>query len=419
MSSFDAFKKNIPCINSYLLAAVFFAIPIHVSPAYIITAIIFLLWLIEGRLAEKCAELCRNPLVWVFWIYFLIPFISLFWSQDLVWGVKMAKRGLFFFLFPLYLSVVRKDHSKLYINAFIASVIFTVTLTYYNWVQMNYLPDLPQGIRGDQEGIHFTPFINYIMYNPILAFCAYLLGHSVLFGKLTVSKRVIYCGLLGMAAINMFISGGRSGQIGFFAMVGLLILQRFARRPVVAVLAALGVAIGIFFTAYQSSDLFRERADQAVYQMMNYKHAVNTSVGLRINYAINSLRMFGESPIYGVGVGDYPAEYARINTEYTPQWDTTFNPHNQYLFALSTTGLFGGAVLICILLLPPYLARGLQDEWSRLRIALPVLFVVICLGESYLWRSNTSLLFVVFSALIYCNFRDSLTFPLKRWISAH
>jgi len=314
MSSFDAFKKNIPCINSYLLAAVFFTIPIHVSPAYIITAIIFLLWLIEGRLAEKWTKLCRNPLVWVFLIYFLIPFISLFWSQDLVWGVKMAKRGFFFFLFPLYLSVVRKDHVKLYINAFIASVIFTVTLSYYNWLQMNYLPDLPQGIRGDQEGIHFTPFINYIMHNPILAFCAYLLGHSVLFEKLTVTKRLVYCGLLGMVTIYMFISGGRSGQIGFFAMICLLILQRFARRPVVAVLTALGVTIGIFFTAYQTSDLFRARADKAVYQMMNYKHAVNTSVGLRINYSINTFRMFAESPIFGVGVGDYRAEYARINT---------------------------------------------------------------------------------------------------------
>lgn len=409
MSSLDRFKKNIPLINSYLLTAVFFTIPIHVSPAYIVSAIIFLLWLIEGRLAEKWAEFYRNPIVWVFWLYFLIPFISLFWSQDLVWGVKMAKRGLFFFLFPLYLSVVRKDHVQLYINAFIASMILTVTLSYYNWVQLNYLPDFPPGIRGDQEGIHITPFINYIMYNPILAFCAYLLGYSVLFEKLTVTKRFISCGFLGMATIYMFISGGRSGQLGFFAMLCLLILQRFARRPVVALVVALGVTMGGFFAAYHVSDLFRERADLAVYEMRNYKQAVNSSVGLRITYTVNTLRMFLESPILGVGVGDYPAEYRRINSEYTPQWETTFNPHNQYMFALSTTGLLGGVILLGILLGPPYLAHALNDEWSKLRIALPVLFIVICFGESYLWRSNTSLLFVLFSAVLYFNVTDFKT----------
>jgi O-antigen ligase len=35
------------------------------------------------------------------------------------------------------------------------------------------------------------------------------------------------------------------------------------------------------------------------------------------------------------------------------------------------------------------------------RVALPLLFAVICLAESYLWRSNTGLMFVAFSSILY------------------
>lgn len=402
----DSLRAQIPQINSYLLAAVFFTIPIKVGPAYIVSGIMLLLWLLEGNLREKWHTLRHHPLVWVFWLYALVPVVSLLWSQDLNWGLKMVKRGDFFMLFPLYLSVVRKEHLRLYSTSFIAAVSITELLSYYNWFQLHYFPDLPLGIRSGGDAWQIAPFVNHIMYNPILAFAAYLLGHNVLFEQLSIRRKFIYWFFLITISVNMLISGGRSGQVGFFVMMALLVFQRFARRPVIAALVALGMSISIFFAAYFGSDLFQQRAELAVHEILNYKSAVNSSVGLRINLAANTVRMFLESPLLGVGVGDYPAEYARINERYTPQWLTAFNPHNQYLFVLSTTGLLGGAVLLGVLFWPLYLARSLPDEWSRVRIALPLLFGVICLGESYLWRSNTALMFVAFTAILYVGRSD-------------
>lgn len=316
----------------------------------------------------------------------------------------MAKRGIFFLLFPLFVSVTRKEHIKLYMSSFIASVGMTELLSYYNWFQMHYFPGLPEGIRSRNDAWQIAPFVSHIMYNPILAFSAYLLGHAVLFEKLNVYKRYLYWLFLITISINMLISGGRSGQVGFFVMIFLLIFQRFARRPVIATFVAVSVCVVVFTTAYQASDLFRQRTDLAVHQVLNYKQVVNSSVGLRINMYINTYRMFLESPFLGVGVGDFPAEYARINAIHSPRWATVFNPHNQYLFALSTTGAVGGIILLSLLFWPPWLARTVRDEWFRLRIALPLLFVVICLTESYLWRSNTSLMFILFSSILYKNY---------------
>lgn len=408
MTRYEQFRMQIPLINSALLAAVFFLIPTKIGPSYIVSGLILLLWLLEGNLRQKWESLYRHPLTWIFWLYFLLPFVSLFWSSDLEWGLKMAKRGIFFLLFPLFVSVTRKEHIKLYISSFIASVGMTELLSYYNWFQLHYFPGLPEGIRSGNDNWQIAPFVNHIMYNPILAFSAYLLGHAVLFEQLSVHKKYIYFIFLITISINMLISGGRSGQVGFFAMICLLVFQRFARRPVIAAFVAVGVCVVVFTTAYQAGDLFRQRTDLAVHEVMNYKQVVNSSVGLRINMYVNTFRMFLESPFLGVGVGDFPAEYARINAIHSPQWATVFNPHNQYLFALATTGLIGGAVLVCLYVWPWYLARSIHDEWSRIRIAVPLLFAVICLGESYLWRSNTSLLFVLFTAVLY------LEIPLVR-----
>jgi O-antigen ligase len=204
----------------------------------------------------------------------------------------------------------------------------------------------------------------------------------------------------------MLISGGRSGQAGFFVLIALLLFQRLARRPIVAIITAFAVTTGIFLAGYTASNLFRQRVQYAVHETMNYESAVNSSVGLRINFAINTLRMISKAPLLGVGVGDFPEEYKKVNTKYTPHWKPTTNPHDQFLFVLSTTGIVGGVILLAVLYWPLHFFRFLRDEWSRVRIALPLLFTVICLGESYLWRSNTGLMFVLFTAALYSDIKS-------------
>jgi len=48
-----------------------------------------------------------------------------------------------------------------------------------------------------------------------------------------------------------------------------------------------------------------------------------------------------------------------------------------------------------------------NDFMKRFGIALPVLYIVANFGESYLSAHATSLLFSVFSAIIYAQYKDS------------
>ena len=396
------FKTNISMLNSYLLAAVFFFIPIKIGPAYVISGLLLLFWLLEGNLNEKWMCIKRQYLTWIFWLYFLIPFVSLIWSSDLLFGLMMAKRGLFFLWFPLYAYIARKEHLSLYVSSFLTALSITMFLAYYNWFQIHCFDNINyiKSVRNNDYW-QIAPFINSIMYNPILAFGAYLTGYLALFKSQAGYVRLGYVLLFVLMTINMLISGGRAGQVGYFVMIGLLVFQYFSRRFVLSALVAIALISGIFFAGYYGSKTFNERTDLAVNQIINYQNARNTPVALRVNFIVNTWRMVLESPILGVGVGDYPAEYSRINRIYTPEWLPTVNPHNQFLFVLSTTGLIGEISLFSVLFGPAYLARSIRDEWSGVRVALPLLFIVICFSESYLWRSNTGLLFVAFSALLY------------------
>jgi hypothetical protein len=56
-----------------------------------------------------------------------------------------------------------------------------------------------------------------------------------------------------------------------------------------------------------------------------------------------------------------------------------------------------------------------RDNLRRVQTAVVLLFAVICLGESYLARSNTSLLFVLVSALVARSGAESLHGETGPW----
>lgn len=400
-----AFRDRIPAINSWLLAGVFFSIPLTVAPAYWLSALILILWLLEGRYAAKLRTLAAEPLVWLCAAYYAVFALSLLWSEDLEWGSGMLSRQNFFLLFALYFSVARREHFDRYLSAFLLSIAFCQVLAYYNWVQINFWVELPEGIRVHKNPDDTAPFVNRIMYAPVLALAGYLAGYRLLFEAHSRRQRLLYSLLLATTSINLVFSGGRAGLVGFLVLIALLIFQRFARRPFAAAVLAASMVSGVLLAGYFGNSYFQGRFNDAVDQVMHYEDRPNSSVGLRIVFATNATRIFLQNPILGVGLGDYPAEYEKMNALHTPVWQTAWNPHNHYLYVLTATGVLGGSILLGLLLLP-LLRRNPPDGRQFIRIAPPVLIMTISLFESYLMRSNISLMYAVFLAALWCGIKE-------------
>lgn len=399
------FVDSIPQINSWLLTALFFLIPTQIAPAYILSAVMLLLWIFEGRFAEKWEILRKEPFAWIFAAYYGIFLLSLLWTSDLEWGWRMVKRQNFFLLFLLYFTVARPEHFTRYVSAFLLSAAMCELFAYYNWADMYLWPSLPDGVRVDKGAYDTAPFVDSILYTPALALTAYLAGHQVLFGEMASWKRRA-CGLLLIATIgNLLFSGGRSGMVGFLVLLALLVFQYFRRRRGLAAVVACLLVSSIAVGGYVSNDFFKSRVDHAVDDIRHYETKANTSVGLRITYTMNAWRMFVANPLIGVGAGDYPAEYKKINEQFTPQWEPAWNPHNQYMLALTSAGIAGGALLALVLFVP-LVRRNPNDGREKVRQAVPILLITICLFESYLMRSNISLMYVLFTAALWRGVRE-------------
>lgn len=397
MSLLVRLRAALPSINATLFASLFFFLPGHVAPAYTLTGLILVVTLLEGDLAAKWTQLRGDPLFWIFQAFFWIVPFSLLWTEDTQSGLKMAGRYGFFLLSPLYLTVARRELAPRCIAVFLAGCAMSEALAYYNWLQMLHFPDWPRGIRVRKDLEDTAPFVDHILYAPILAWAGYLAARQALSG--TLGRRIGYL-LLTLATLgNLVFSGGRAGQLAFLVLLVILAFQRLAKRPVAAALVSIALVGGIAAIGYTGNDYLRARVDETIRETSQSEKNIATSTGQRFTFYANTLRLFAEHPLFGVGAGDFEQEYAQINKRHSPDWMTTNNPHNQYLFVLTTTGVLGGAILL-LAYFPPILWRRRQDALAQLRVGLAVFIGFISLFEDYLWRSNTSLLFVLFAALL-------------------
>ena len=205
----------------------------------------------------------------------------------------------------------------------------------------------------------------------------------------------------------MFITGGRAGQVGYFVLIFILFYQ-FYRGGIKAMFMSFIFVASIFFTAYIASDLFNSRVNSAINNLITYQNVRYTPVGERLAFALNSLEIIKNNILFGVGTGDFPDEYQKINEKMTPELTNASNPHNMYTLLLVQLGLFGLASLFYLLYTQIKFALSSKDKFlSDVGVSLPALFIVIMLSDSYLLGHYTTFLFIFFSSFLYKDFEKT------------
>jgi O-antigen ligase len=387
----------------YLLILLAFFIPLTVFGANLIIVIICLLWLFSGKYKTKFKEIISNKLLISSIIFFFLHVIGLLWTEDLSWGLHIVhKMWYFILLLPVFFSIVRKDFIKFYIAGFLAAIAVTEVVSYLVWFEI-IDPFKNATVRNP------TPFMSHISYNPILAFAIYLVLHEIFFNKKISNLLFSMYGFFALSmSVNMFITGGRAGQVVFFVMLTILIFQVSEKQRIKSLVAVFVVIPGIFISAYYSSDLFRARVDMGVNEILNYSDTSEKSLGLRINYTINSFDVIKENLYIGVGTGDFPIEYRKINQFNSPEIGATTNPHNMYTLILMQLGLVGLFSMLSIFYYQIKFSYNSSKKFIRdVGITLPIMFLVMMLSDSYLLGHYTSLMFIFFSSFLYKDFEKN------------
>jgi O-antigen ligase len=205
----------------------------------------------------------------------------------------------------------------------------------------------------------------------------------------------------------MFITIGRAGQVGYLAMLALLFFQYFHLNLKSIFYATVSI-IAIVFMAYTFSPVFQERAELVQHNIHEFEKQRNSSIGLRINFAINSFEIIRSNPLIGVGTGDFRQSYDAVNKRNSPEAFTTTQPHNMYLLELVQFGILGLSALLAIFYFQIRFAMQSQNLLQRKAgVALALFFLLIMLSDSYLLGHLTTMFFVFFSAFLYRPFDET------------
>ncbi|HQR81954.1 MAG: hypothetical protein B7Z05_06565 [Thiotrichales bacterium 32-46-8] len=397
-------RQKLGAWQSWLLIAFVFFLPISSAAPNLILLLILVLWLVEADFLRKWQHMRAHPLFFPMLAFALLYPVSLLWTEDMAWGLHMVERHAIFLLFPLLLTVVRKEHLSLYFSAFIAAMTLSEIASYAVWFHWLAIPGIdpldPAGFLGHWE------------YNPFLALAIYFMAYQLLFNPVASWQRWLFVVFIITMTINMFITGGRIGQIAYFALMGLLLLQYFSykERLKQGVLAGAIALPLIFSIAYQSSDLFQTRVDRAIHEIQTHDETKTGSVNARFIFWQNTLAMIPEHVWLGVGIGDFPDAYNQFVGDRVPpetlmgKWGegTGHNqPHNQYLFELASFGILGFAVFAWLWFSIIRHAIRQSDSYAHWRWAFISLTLIVMLTDSYLLVQAFSYWFVFMMAALW------------------
>jgi O-antigen ligase len=382
-------------INSWLLVAFGFILPFSVAVDGILAGLIAFLSLLAGADREGWRQLRSNRLVWAVLGFYLLHIIGMFWTEDLAAGFRLLQKESLLLFLPILMLAVRREHQRYYVLSFLSAMLVQVALSYAIW--FGFIPPFDIAPQTDP-----VPFMGHISYNPFLAIAIYLLLYFLIFDK-SIGKglRGLGWALVMACSINMFITQGRAGQVAYFVMLVVVVFQYYNRYAFKAALIS-AVAVSVLFgLMYKTNGSFQERVDGVVWDLQHYETKKGSPVGARITFALNSFDIVKRHPLVGVGTGDFNVEYARVDAR-TTQLGGTTNPHNMYTLEAVQFGLLGILSLVSILFAQWHTASRSGDPFQRrFGVALPIIFAVIMLSDTYLRGFFTTMLFVYLSTFTY------------------
>jgi O-antigen ligase len=382
-----ALRQHLSETGSYLIMVFGLLMPLSTTAGSAMGIAIILCFLLNGNLKEQVRSLRKNRIIIALAAFFLLHVAGLLWTRDLAWGLHMINKQWLLLLVPTMMAFVKKEHIPYYVDSFLLGMALLCFLSYLNlWQVVHYMP------------------MTHVSYNPLLALAIYLLLHALLFCPLAGWKKTVYAMLLTAMTVNLFSTIGRTGYLVLFVMLTLICLQYFQRRPLTALATSCGIVLVLFFLSYQFSAPFQKRVNAAVDEIQNFQMNKQSKYGNdRITFFLNTFEIIKEHPLLGIGTGDFPLEYEKINRLRSPNVVSTVNPHNNYLLVQAQFGLIGLWLLCSIFYYQIRISRDTRNRLRHLRLALPIFFLTIMLFDSYLMGHYGGMTFAYFSAILYAD----------------
>src|SRR5579863_2831002 len=215
-------------------------------------------------------------------------------------------------------------------------------------------------------GIPFGPYVNRNHFAGLVELIIPI-GLSILLLRADNRDRVSLLMVLTLMPIGaLFLSASRGGIAAFFLEVGLVVILALLRGH-----GRNQFVIGATLLLLASGFVFWLGAGRALARFETYQK-LEVSEARRAEMLRDSWRIFMDHPFAGTGLGTLEAVFPRYETLY--DGSIVNHTHNDYVEALAETGLIGGAIGICFLVLL------FREAWRRITTAANLPDLAIHIG---------------------------------------
>ena len=220
------------------------------------------------------------------------------------------------------------------------------------------------GIVDTPFGVSFGPYVNPdhfagLMEMLIPVAVLYIAGRR---GRLSVEASVWRVSAATLALASLLLSGSRGGLLALSAEIAVATsaLRRAGARTTerrrLAMAAAITLLAGVMLFAYVDPGWAAKKLGSVAY----VDSAWADWAGTRKSMALDSLRMWRDHPVLGVGLGNFATAYPRYQSFPSDMWFD--HAHNDYVEAVAETGLVGALLILSALAL--FLRLAFRD-WGR------------------------------------------------------
>ncbi|WP_434637895.1 O-antigen ligase family protein [Sulfurimonas sp. NW7] len=383
------YKKYI----SYLLIGYAFSFPISKAATNLFEILAILLWIVEGNWKEKFA-LYKNNLLSIT-IALLIGFslLSILWHGNAELTFRyVAKYRHLLIIFVFYSSFDNKYTSHI-ISAFLLSMFLSEIMSYAIFFELikykNISPNDP------------SPFMSHMTYSTVLAFTISILLIKLFYEK-NLKYKFFYILFFLTATTNLFINGGRTGQIIFISLIFFTIFSSM-KDKIKAFISSFIIVLLTFSLAYSFSENFDNRVNQLYTDFNNVitHNNYTGSGGSRIALTIVGVDTFLDHPLLGTGLAyniHNITVYAKAHNFNAQQISRFADYHSTFLTISTQLGIVG--LLISLLIIYVLLTFKIKNkEYKLMSLLFGISFIIFSFTHNTFHTMNPMIFFALFTGL--------------------
>ena len=399
--------KNIQYDDVYRILLILLAFVMPLSRAAISFFVVFIIitYIIEGKYSIKWKKIYNmKPLRFI--IYFVVFMnVTLLWSKNIDYKTFLSIDYNYLLLIPVFYTILKREWTYTILNSFLMGMFVSEVISYGIYFG---LWSFGHGSPSDP-----TPFMNHIAYSIFLAFTSVLLLSRLFSSYYNKIEKFLIFPFFITVTINLFITGGRTGQIAFIFGVLVMFIIHY-RLTIKSLLYSILLLVSIYFVAYNTSQTFQKNVDKSFIEFEKISHLdLRSSFGVRVSYILITKEILEQdykNILFGVGYNDVHSVIQNIldnklkTFKLRKEFILTHNTHNQYLQLILQSGVVGLILFfssIFFILKSQYYIKEMKD----ISILFLIVFLFSFVADTILELQFSRTLFILIMSLIIVNIK--------------